>query len=146
MSMPKAGQWAELCQPSNAGPVWLPFLITAVHDAETVSGVAFCGQPASVGWHRPSADFAHVVRGESNRQWREVASEAAPAADDLTVIPRLGEGTAKWLAGHDIDSFASLAAIDGDDIEILAADDDAPQGVTADQLQAWRKDAAGRAA
>ena len=61
--------WAEICQ----GGRWLPFLVTAVHDADTVSGVAFSGQPAQVGWHRPSQDFAGVTRGERNREWREVA-------------------------------------------------------------------------
>ena len=65
---PTAGQWAEICQ----GGRWLPFLVTAVHDADTVSGVAFSGQPAQVGWHRPSQDFAGVTRGERNREWREV--------------------------------------------------------------------------
>ena len=144
MTMPKSGQWAELCQP---GGHWLPFLITHVHDADTVSGVAFSGQPSRAGWHRPTADFAHVTRGEANRQWREVAAEAAPAeADDLTVIPRLGAKAAEWLATHDIDSFAALAAIDDEDIEVLADDADAPSGVTEDRLREWREDAAKRAA
>ena len=152
MTMPKSGQWAELCQP---GGHWLPFLITHVHDADTVSGVAFSGQPSRAGWHRPVADFAHVTRGESNRQWREIEAEAAPAeapaeeapeADDLTVISRLGEATANWLATHDIDSFAALAAIDDEDIEVLADDADAPSGVTEDRLREWREDAAKRAA
>ena len=67
------GQWAEICQP---GDRWMPFLITAVHDADTVSGVAFCGQPSTVGWHRPVADFAHVTRGDQNRQWRDTGPVA----------------------------------------------------------------------
>ena len=65
---PTAGQWAEIQQP---GGRWLPFLVTFVHDADTVSGVAFSGQPAQVGWHRPAQDFAGVKRGERNREWRE---------------------------------------------------------------------------
>ena len=65
----RVGQFVEFCQP---GGHWLPFLVTHVYDANTVSGVAFSGQPNQVGWHRPVADFAHVTRGESNRQWRDV--------------------------------------------------------------------------
>ena len=73
------GQWVEICQP---GGHWLPFLITAAHDSDTVSGVAFSGQPAQVGWHRPSQDFAGVKRGELNHQWREVPPVAS--ADVMT--------------------------------------------------------------
>ena len=144
MTMPKVHQWAEICQP---GGHWLPFLITHVYDADTVSGVAFSGQPSQVGWHRPSADFAHVKRGESNRQWREVASaeaEEAPAGDDLTVIPRLGMTAEKWLAGHGVTTFEALAAIQDAEIEALAADADAPSNVSADNLRLWRDHAAQR--
>ena len=76
---PTAGQWAEILQTGNRGPAWLPFLVTAVHDADTVSGVAFSGQPAQVGWHRPTEAFAGVKRGERNREWREVVSTAGSA-------------------------------------------------------------------
>ena len=65
--MKTPGDWVEINQLGR----WLPFLVTAVHDADTVSGVAFSGQPAQVNWRRPSADFAHVAQGDGNRQWRE---------------------------------------------------------------------------
>lgn len=81
---PTAGQWAEILQRGNRGPAWLPFLVTFVHDADTVSGVAFSGQPAQVGWHRPTEAFAGVKRGERNREWREVPDgpeTVAPPAD-----------------------------------------------------------------
>lgn len=60
------GQWAELRQRDH----WLPFLITHVHDADTVSGVGFSGRPHDAGWNRPYADFSRVQRGDGNRQWR----------------------------------------------------------------------------
>ena len=81
---PTAGQWAEILQPGNRGPMWLPLLITAVHDADTVSGVAFSGQPAQVGWHRPTEAFAGVKRGERNREWREVFSTGASGGESLS--------------------------------------------------------------
>lgn len=49
---------------------WLLMLVTHVHDAETVSGVAFSGIPARLGWHRGAMEFANVKRGEDNRNWR----------------------------------------------------------------------------
>ena len=85
----RVGQWVELCQP---GGRWLPFLVTHVYDANTVSGVAFSGQPAQVGWHRPVADFAHVTRGESNRQFREVAPVGATGGMNADAVKALVAG------------------------------------------------------
>ena len=82
---PTAGQWAEICQP---GGRWLPFLVTFVHDADTVSGVAFSGQPAQVGWHRPTQDFAGVKRGDRNREWREGGGVAVIPGDALADMIR----------------------------------------------------------
>lgn len=146
MGMPTVGQWAEICQP---GGRWLPFLITHVYDENTVSGVGFSGQPEQVGWGRPTGDFAHVTRGENNRQWRETGGaeaevEEAPEGDDLTDISGIGEATAEWLATHEITTFADLAAIEDGDAEILADDEDAPQGVTVERLLEWRAEAATR--
>ena len=143
----KVGQWAEICQFGH----WLPFLVTAVHDEDAVSGVAFSGQPAQVGWRRPSEAFAGVKRGDGNRQWREAEGLVAPtdgapppADDDLTVIPRLGSTTAEWLAGHGVVTFSDLAELLDADIAAMASENDAPHGVSAERLREWRDAAAAR--
>ena len=200
--MPKVGQWVEICQP---GGHWLPFLVTHVYgDADTVSGVAFSGHPATVGWHRPTEGFSHVTRGESNRQWRDVDApvaasgympdpdelnsqiraaaaaavaeamaarlgdpppirpepqpkyradatprqrpEASEQPDDLTVIPRLGDKAAEWLAGHGVETFDDLADILDADIAAYASTSDAPGGVSEERLREWRDAAAQRIA
>lgn len=52
------------------GSEWLLMVVTHVHDDDTVSGVAFSGLPARVGWHRGAMEFANVKRGDQNRNWR----------------------------------------------------------------------------
>ena len=154
--MPEVGAFVEL----NQGPGgWLPAIVTHVHDADTLSVVAFSGMPAQAGWHRPSGDFSHVMRGENFRQWRMPGEEApepaaaepgsapAPKAgaetnqeaeqpDDLSAIKGLGTKTAEWLAAQGVQTFAALAALTDEDAEALVAD--APYGVTMAKLIIWR--------
>ena len=101
MSMPQKGQWAEISQPSKAGAVWLPFLVTVVYDEDTVSGVAFCGHPFSVGWNRPVADFAHVRRGEANRQWREVTPVVEGEAGSVDVADAVKAALREFMPNPD---------------------------------------------
>ena len=65
-------------------------------------------------------------------------------ADDLTVISRLGDVAAKWLAGYGVDKFRSLSELNDDDIANLSAVDDLPGGVSVERLREWRDDAAKR--
>ena len=64
------GAMVEFRQHRKGGEDWLPFLVTHVHNATMVSGVAFSGEPGAIGWHRGSMEFSQVVQGTENRQWR----------------------------------------------------------------------------
>ena len=70
-------QMASLRQPKQ---VWLPFLVTHVHDENQVSGVAFSGMPGALGWmNRAAQAFDHVEQGDGIREWRMPAPPQAPA-------------------------------------------------------------------
>ena len=146
MNVPVKGQWAEIRQGAGEGE-WLPFLITHVIDAETVSGVAFTGHPFRVGWSHPVGDFNSVKRGDINRCWRPLGGESDSSddqVDDLTAINGVGKKTAEWLSGNSITTFADLAGLSDDDVQSLLESDGLPRGVGAEEIGAWRSDAAGR--
>ena len=67
----EVGQFVEICQIAHGQKVWLPFMVTHVHDESTVSGVAFTGIPAPVGWgNRGAQPFQGVQHGHDNREWQ----------------------------------------------------------------------------
>ena len=93
MGRPKklaAGVFVEIAQSRNGEQVWLPFLVTDVRDADTVSGVGFTGWPGAVGWsNRGTEAFSNVEKGVGHRNWRHVGelSNGPPKdepADDVT--------------------------------------------------------------
>ena len=48
---------------------WMPMLVTHVSEG-WLSGVAFSGEPAAIGWHRGAMEFDHVSKGTEARCWR----------------------------------------------------------------------------
>ena len=77
------GQMVELSQPANGETVWLPFLVTHVHDGEQISGVCFSGMPGALGWmNRAAQAFDHVEKGSGMREWRFKRGRPADEPDE----------------------------------------------------------------
>ena len=67
----EVGQFVEICQIAHGQKVWLPFMVTHVHEDSMISGVAFSGVPAPVGWgNRGAQPFQGVQQGHDNREWQ----------------------------------------------------------------------------
>ena len=68
---PQMGMFVEFCQRKyGGGEEWMPFLVTHVHSAKVISGVAFNGKPAAISFRRGAMEFDNVHKGSNHRQWR----------------------------------------------------------------------------
>ena len=65
------GQTVQLRHTFGGRDERLPFVVTHVYDDDTVSGVAFSGEPGALGWgNRPTQGFPMVKQGDAHREWR----------------------------------------------------------------------------
>ena len=81
---PTVGMMVEVSQMANSTMKWLPFMVTDVHEDETVSGVAFSGMPGPLGWNNRGAQPFHgVVKGSDNRMWRFKRGRQANDDDEM---------------------------------------------------------------
>ena len=86
---PTMGMMVEISQMANSVMKWLPFMVTDVHEDETVSGVAFSGMPGPLGWNNRGAQPFHgVEKGSDNRQWRfKRGRQANDDMEDMEDMP-----------------------------------------------------------
>ena len=71
---PTMGMMVEISQMANSVMKWLPFMVTDVHEDETVSGVAFSGMPGPLGWNNRGAQ--PIPRRREGQRQSAVAVQA----------------------------------------------------------------------
>ena len=77
---PSVGQFVELRQDFAGTDIWIPMLVTDVHDDDVISGVAFTAFPNRLGWgNRGAQPYDFVKKGRKNRNWRFTKVGGTPA-------------------------------------------------------------------
>ena len=88
---PTMGMMVEISQMANSCTMkWLPFMVTDVHEDETVSGVALSGMPGPLGWNNRGAQPFHGVesRAATIGMWRfKRGRQASDDMDDMDDMP-----------------------------------------------------------
>ena len=111
----KIGQWVKVNVAPGRDPV--PMMVTHVASDDIVSGVAFSGERAGLGWRYPAMDYPRIHRGDLPRQWQPYPKGEGPSvaasgkAIEKAVSAAVGDAMTEALDGISIDALKALSGL-----------------------------------